>query len=608
MQRLEGSPFPPGPSFKDGGINLSVTSDEEVMLELIEPEMLKLKMHRTGGVSHIWLPLQEIAYRFLVGNERLIDPYAPILTSGKRKYEPVGHFRNSAFDWKGIKSPSRPIEDLIIYEMHVGGYSGTSISKRAGTFLGILDNLDYLKSLGVNAIELMPIHEFNPHEVLIKSPETNKNLTNVWGYSTVGFFALHQNYYLKDPKNEFKELIRGLHEAGIEVILDVVYNHTAEGNEQGPVYHFKVFGKDTYYLTANGGYQNQTGCGNTIHAGHPVVIDLILDSLRYFVTEYHIDGFRFDLAASLNRDINGQIAIPSALIEKIALDPILKNTKLIAEPWDLESYQVGCFYPSSLRFSEWNGRYRDTVRSFIKGDPNAKNDFATRLGGSQDFYSQLGPSASINFITCHDGFTLNDLVSYNDKHNLANGEENRDGTNENISWNCGVEGETSDPAIKALRLRQMKNFFLALLVSRGVPMFYMGDEVAATKNGNNNTWSQETLNNFPWNQVKDSPLLPFVKKAIALRKDTPALRANTFFAEGDIVWHGPKPHAPTWDQDDRFLAYELPKEGLYIAFNASNTEKEVELPEGNWEAVLYSGENFVKGKMEPFSSCVLKRI
>lgn len=611
MQTLEGSPFPLGPSIKNDGINLSIVSDKEILLELIEPEPLKIKMARTGSISHIWIPLKEITYRYLVGKERVVDPYAPIIVTHGKKYEPVGRFSHSHFDWKGIKSPSRPIEELIIYEMLVSGYSKESLSKRAGTFLGILDNLEHLKSLGINAIELLPVHEFNPHEVLIKSPETKKKLTNVWGYSTVGFFALHQQYYLKDPINEFKEMVRGCHEAGIEVILDVVYNHTAEGNEKGPIYHFKILGNDTYYLTTNGGYQNQTGCGNTIHAGHPIVIDLIIDSLRYFVTEFHIDGFRFDLAASLNRDMGGQVNIPSALIEKIALDPVLKNTKMIAEPWDLESYQVGCFYPNAFRFSEWNGKYRDSVRSFIKGDPNAKNIFATRIGGSQDLYHQHGPAASINFITCHDGFTLNDLVSYNEKHNESNGEENRDGLNENISWNCGKEGPTDDPAINYLRLRQMKNFLLALFISRGIPMILMGDEVAATKNGNNNTWSREELNNFPWNKVNDSELLPYIKKVIALRKEFPIFSENKFFNNEDVIWHGFKPSTPTWDQDDRFIAYELPKEELYIAFNASNEEREVELPDGSWETVLYSG-NELKAdkviKVEPFSSFVLRRV
>ncbi|MFN4174425.1 MAG: hypothetical protein ACK4HV_04910, partial [Parachlamydiaceae bacterium] len=274
-------------------------------------------------------------------------------------------------------------------------------------------------------------------------------------------------------------------------------------------------------------------------------------------------------------------------------------------------YQVGCFYPNAFRFSEWNGKYRDTVRSFIKGDPFAKNIFATRIGGSQDLYHQLGPAASINFITCHDGFTLNDLVSYNEKHNESNGEENRDGINENISWNCGIEGPTDDQEINALRLKQMKNFFLALFISRGVPMMLMGDEVAATKNGNNNSWSQEPLNHFPWDKIAHSKLLPYVKKVIALRKAHPYFTQNKFFNHEDIIWHGLIPNSPAWDQDDRFIAFELPSEGLYIAFNASIEEKQVELPEGSFKVLLHSAKHLEANKIikvEPFSSFVLKRL
>lgn len=614
MKKESGVPFPLGPSRFNEGINFAIVSEKEPVLEILEPESLTVELEKTGNVYHIWLPLKKCVYRYKIGKEKLVDPYAPIIENTYKKYEPIGKFDPVAFDWEGIKSPQIPLNQLIIYEMHVKGFTmdKTSSVKHKGKFLGVIEKLDYLKDLGINAIELMPVHEFNENEVLIKSPQTGKKLTNFWGYSTVGFFALHRNYIAENPLNDLKNLVKESHKRGIEVILDVVYNHTAEGNEKGPIFNFKILGTDIYYMTEEGNkFQNHTGCGNTINSSHPIVIQYILDSLRYFVTEFHIDGFRFDLAASLNRALGGEVSIPSALVEAIARDPVLANTKMIAEAWDLGSYQVGGFYPSFLRYSDWNGKYRDTTRSYIKGDPGAKNDFATRLGGSQDLYHYLKPSASINFVTCHDGFTLYDLVSYNQKHNEANGEDNRDGLNENVSWNCGAEGPTDNPEIEELRLRQMKNFFTALLVSRGIPMIYMGDEVAHTKKGNNNTWCQDNeLNAFPWYKIEKSPLLPYVKKLIELRKRKPSLIEDNFFIPEDIAWHGLKANDPKWDEDDRFIALEFPKDNLYIAFNASANTIQVELPDGYAKLYLYSGENVKMDKtitMEPFSSIIVER-
>lgn len=610
MQTKPGSTSPLGPSFRDNGINIALFSKEEPTLEIIEPEQFKTKMYRTGDIWHVWLPCTEISYRFIINNLNLIDPYSPIIYSDSESYDPISKFSPAPFDWEDDTPPNIPLKDLIIYEMHPRGFTEDPSSDvlNRGTLKGIIEKLPYLKKLGINAIELMPIHEFNEHEVLIKSPKSGELLVNYWGYSSVSFFALSKSY-AKHP-NDLKELVKACHKEGIEVILDVVYNHTAEGNKLGPTHHFKAYGLDIYYLLdQTGDFQNPTGCGNAIKSSHPIVIKLILDSLHYFVTEYHIDGFRFDLASTFNRDQLGNPVATGILVEMIANDPVLASTKLIAEPWDISHYQVGSFHPSN-RFSEWNGRYRDTVRSFIRGDTQAKTDFATRISGSQDLYGKYKPTKSINFLTSHDGFSLRDLVTYTQKRNFDNGENNQDGTNDNISSNYGVEGETDDPEINKIRLRQMKNFMMAHLLSRGVPMLTMGDEVAHTKKGNNNTWCQDNeLNWFPWNQVDTSPLLPFVIDLIKVRKKYPSLREDKFLTPEDISWHGLKANNPAWNQGDLFLAYELKKDRLYIAFNASNEKREVELPEGRWEVVLYTGDKIEMGpilKMEPYTSVLLK--
>ena len=382
-------------------------------------------------------------------------------------------------------------------------------------------------------------------------------------------------------------MVKALHSNGIEIILDVVFNHTAEGDERGPVMSFKGLGNSCYYLLdKNGQYHNFSGCGNSLNANHPIVHEFIIDVLRYWVTEMHVDGFRFDLASALTRDINGEPQMMAPLIQAITHDPILSHVKLISEPWDCGGlYQVGTFAPETLRWSEWNGKYRDSIRQFIKGTPYTQNIFSMRICGSEDLYHPRNPCSSINFITSHDGFSLADLVSYNTKHNLANGEDNRDGSNDNDSWNCGVEGETSDPIILQLRDRQMKNFHLALMISQGVPMLAMGDEYAHTKLGNNNTWCQDNeLNWFLWDQItQHAAFHRFYKLAIQFRKDRPYLRRTSFLTDKDIFWHGMQPYNLNWHRETPFVAFTLidhdHKKNLYVAFNSSNDHCKIQFPE-----------------------------
>jgi glycogen debranching enzyme GlgX len=397
--------------------------------------------------------------------------------------------------------------------------------------------------------------------------------------------------------NEFKLLVKALHQNGIKVILDVVFNHTNEGDITGPVTSFKGIDPKIYYiLDSEGKLLNFTGCGNTFNCNHPVTQKLIIDTLRYWVLEMHVDGFRFDLASIFLRDTYGNPMPTTPIIEAISKDPILSNKILIAEPWDAVGlYQVGHFYKNN-RWSEWNGRYRDTVRRFIKGTLNNKGKFATRLSGSQDLYGNKGPSTSINFITAHDGFSLCDLVSYNDKHNLANGEYNRDGQNENDSWNCGVEGETDDTSILTLRERQMKNFHLTLLLSQGIPMLNMGDEYGHTKRGNNNTWCQDNaLNWFLWNKINENGSFHrFYKQMIFFRKEYPSLRLGRFLTEEDIKWYGSNGQTTVWDQESQFLAFilndSIAKKRIYCAWNAQNTSLQVEIPSSSskWSLVAYT--------------------
>ena len=513
----------------------------------------------------------------------LSDPYAKAL-SGRdiwgvppdwnAAYQNRARLVFDDFDWGSDTPLEIPIEDLVIYEMHVRGFTRHSTSgvKFPGTFAGMRQKIPYLKELGVNVVELLPIYEFDEWEGSHPNPETGQMLMNYWGYSTIGFFAPKAGYAATGKMgmqvDELKALVKELHRNGIEVMLDVVFNHTAEGNEHGPYISFKGLDNQTYYmLTPEGYYFNFSGTGNTLNCNNPVVRNMVLDCLRYWAAEYHIDGFRFDLAAILGRDSIGRPLSNPPLLETLAFDPILAKCKLIAEAWDAGGlYQVGSF-PAYGRWAEWNGKYRDDLRKFLKGEPGRVGAMGQRLQGSPDLYSSRGPTASINFITAHDGFTLMDMVSYNDKHNEANGEGNRDGSNDNDSWNCGWEGPTDDPGINALRRRQIKNALAMLMVSQGVPMIVMGDEVGRTQLGNNNTYCQDNdLNWLDWTLVeKNADLFRFFKNCIAFRHKHPLLRNRYFFSNRDYVgsgytdisWHGTEAWHPDWSDSSRTLAFML---------------------------------------------------
>lgn len=540
------------------------------------------------------------SYRVNGDPHLLLDPHAKaVYTSNiwgdlhRPVYFPVGTiFTESTFDWENVRAPQIPLNDLIIYEMHVRGFTcdETSDLRHPGSFLGVIEKIPYLLDLGVNAVELLPIFEFNELEYKKMHPFFDlERLYNYWGYSTVNFFSPMQRYAsgkeASDPIHEFKMMVRELHRAGIEVILDVVYNHTSEGNKRGPIQSYKGLDNSGYYLLGDeGDYLNYSGCGNTFNCNKAISTQLIVDSLRFWASEMHVDGFRFDLASIFYRGEQGEVLSNPPILEEINKDPVLANVKLIAEPWDAAGlYQVGSFLPKDERWSEWNDQYRDRVRRFIKGT-GRKDDFATSICGSQDVYWNKSPCRSINFITAHDGFSLADLVSYNHKHNLANGEDNRDGHNNNESWNCGVEGPTDDRRVIQLRARQMRNFCLALMISRGIPMFLMGDEYGHTRHGNNNTWCQDNeLNWFLWDEWKrNQDFYRFCKLLIAFRKKYPILRKDRFYEEDEITWHGLKLGNPYWDDNEKqFLAFSLhgsTDEELYIAFNAGKEPVEVELP------------------------------
>jgi isoamylase len=619
-----GFPQPLGLSYREGGLNFALFSSSAIMVtlcllnrqtkELISSFPLDPRLNKTGQIWHIQLHSvsADLCYGYQIDEAPtlLLDPYAREVTSpiawGARQsphknpeeaYRPLGAlFVEEPFDWQGVLPPRHRVEDLVIYEMHVRGFTCHPSSGVAypGTFLGVVEKIPELVKLGVNAVELLPLQEFDEQEVKLSHPLTHQLLKNFWGYSTTNFFAPMNRYASQEQPGaatrEFKTLVRELHRHGIELILDIVFNHTAEGNREGPILSYKALDKPVYYLLdPDGDYSNYSGCGNTLNANHPVVRRLILDSLHYWALEMRVDGFRFDLASALTRGRRGQPLDPAPLIEMISDDPLLASCKLIAEPWDAAGlYQVGHFWPSSKRWSEWNGKYRDSIRRFIKGSPGVKGEFVTRLCGSEDLYYNRSPSCSINFVTVHDGFTLSDLVSYNDKHNLANGEQNRDGTSQNDSWNCGEEGVTEKETIMLLRERQMRNFHLALMVSQGVPLLLMGDEYGHTKEGNNNSWCQDNeLNYFLWDKLaENSAFYRYYSQLIQFRKQHALLRRSRFLTLDDVEWHGLKPRHPDWGSQNplsnRFIAFTLfdkkEQHDLYIAFNAQEKAVELEIP------------------------------
>ncbi len=502
------------------------------------------------------------------GRARLIDPYAKAL-AGRFLPSDDGIIRppkcvviDDYFDWEGDRHLKRELSESVIYEMHVRGFtrSKTSKVKHPGTYLGVIEKIPYLKSLGVTAVELMPVHEFPILDVTGKRPER----PNYWGYDPMAFFAPHRGYAYGDQPGcqvlEFKQMVKALHQAGIEVILDVVFNHTCEGNELGPVLSFKGLENRVYYMLENGGsrFANYSGCGNTINGNHPIVREMIFHCLRHWVHNYHVDGFRFDLASILSRNQRGELMPNPPLIEAIAEDPMLADTKIIAEAWDAAgAYQVGSF-SSHSRWAEWNGRYRDDMRQFWRGDGGLVGAFATRLAGSSDLYEHAGraPYNSINFITAHDGFTLNDLVTYKHKHNEANGEGNRDGDNNNNSDNYGVEGPTRRRLVNVIRQRQIKNMMATLLLSQGVPMVLMGDECRRTQRGNNNAYCQDNeISWFDWRLVrKHADLVRFFRTLVAFRRRCVTVRREHFLTGTpsgphqlpDAAWFAPEGGSVDW--------------------------------------------------------------
>jgi glycogen operon protein len=535
----------------------------------------------------------------------LLDPAATAVSDGAswgRSVEPEirrsarrSVFFRRSFDWREDLPPLTPLEDSVIYELHVRGFTchPSSIVARPGTFAGIIEKIPYLKWLGVTAVELLPIHEFDECDCPFTNPRTGERLRNFWGYNSIAFAAPKAAYASSGHEhgqvNEFREMVRAFHDAGIEVILDVVFNHTGEGDDRGRAYSFRGLDNELYYMLGPGGtYLNFSGCGNTVNCNHPVVRHLLMTCLRFWVADMHVDGLRFDLASVMGRDYRGHVLVEPPVVELIAEDSVLADTKLIAEPWDAAGlYQVGRF-PYGRRWSEWNGRYRDDVRRFWRGESGAAGALATRMCGSADLYEASGrrPAHSINFVTCHDGFTLRDLVSYNHKHNEANGENNRDGTDDNLSWNCGVEGPTDDPDVNALRRRQAKNLMATLLLSQGVPMILAGDEFLRTQQGNNNAWCQDNeLSWVDWTLAsKNADFLRFVREMIQLRRQHPALRRPRFFRgpgptgdqEPDVIWHGVEPGRPDFSPMSRTLAFALdgsqtgrePDQDIYVACNS----------------------------------------
>ncbi len=637
-----GSPLPFGAQETGSGVNFAIFSRhaQHVRLEFFDDPAdsvparfidLDPLLNRTGDVWHVWVagvcPGQFYGYRMdgpydppaghrFNFHRLLLDPFASAISqvpewdwASARGYDPMAPmspsqqdnagsmpkciFVQDSFDWDGDQPPRHSWSKTIIYEVHVRGFTihPQSGVDHPGTYRGLMAKIPYLKTLGITAVELMPVQEFSDAAMASCNPLTNQPLRNFWGYDPVVFLAPKASYSssggLGHQKLEFKEMVQAFHRADIEVILDVVFNHTAEGNELGPTLSFRGIDNTIFYTldTDKRYYRNYTGTGNTINANHPVMRDHILAALRYWVVEMHVDGFRFDLASVLGRDQSGNLLANAPLLERIAEDPILREVKIIAEAWDAAgAYQVGSF--SERRWSEWNGRYRDDVRQFWRGDPGLLGLFASRISGSADIYTKSGkgPESSINFITSHDGFTLADLVSYCTKHNLANGENNRDGADSNFSDNYGVEGETTDPEITLIRTRQIKNFLLTLLISRGVPMLLGGDEFCRTQGGNNNAYCQDNETSWlDWRLLRRHlEIFRFTQGLIAFRLAHPVLRRETFYTEAEIQWFSPQGSLPPWgDPSANQLGCVIREQGeaaLCLMFNASSQPRDFQLP------------------------------
>jgi isoamylase len=659
LQIAPGSPYLFGATMNHEGCNFALFSKHATAVMLLffdrtdsdtPTHILPLDpcMNKTGDVWHIFVHgvKEGQLYGYVVdgpynpakghrfnNTKLLLDPYAKAVAGNyhwddpaayeyvfgssptslsrntQRNYGKVGKsvvVAPSDFDWEGDKPLNIPLKDTIIYEMHVRAFTKDPSSgvKYPGTYRGVIEKIPYLKDLGITTIELLPVHGFNHLENFRTNPKTGERLYNFWGYSTLAFFAPDEWYSTNQDGlqavREFKEMIKALHQEGIEVILDVVYNHTAEGDQYGPIPCFKGLDNSIYYmLDTEGRYLNYSGCGNTLNCNHPVVKRLITDSLRYWVVDMHVDGFRFDLAAILGRDQDGNWVPNYSILGEISHDPILSNTKLIAEGWDAAGlYKVGGFPPG---WAEWNAAFRDVVRTFFRADLETAGELSKRIAGSEDLFhlKQHKQYHSINFITAHDGFTLNDLVSYNQKHNEENAENNRDGSNYNFSWNCGVEGETNDPNILKLRDRQMKNMFSILMISLGTPMMLSGDEMKFSKRGNNNTYCHDNaLNWLNWKLLqKHRKYFEFCKYLIHFRRNHPALQREEFFkgidqSQNDILdisWHGVEVGKPDWGKDSHSLAFMIDgsikdtgadkdDNNIYVAINAYWEDLNFQLP------------------------------
>ena len=648
---LPGESFPLGATVYPDGVNFCIFSQNATAIELLlfnnaeaakPTHVIRLDptRNKTYYYWHAFIPNlkagQIYAYRAFGEysppegqrfdrTKILLDPYAKAIVGQEFYDRTAASVRGnncakalkgvvvdpSIYDWEGDRHPRIPYASTVIYEMHVGGFtrnpnSGVSSAKR-GTYAGLIEKIPYLQELGITSVELLPVHQFDPQDV-------RPGLKNYWGYSTIGFFAPHRGYSSQrdplGPVDEFRDLVKALHKANIEVILDVVFNHTAEGNENGPTLSFRGLDNETYYILEDDRalYKNYSGCGNTFKGNHPVVARLIVDSLRYWVSQMHVDGFRFDLASIFSRDVYGEPIEDAGALKILSIiesDPVLAGSKLIAEAWDAAGlYEVGKFVDGADWFSEWNGPFRDDVRRFVKSDRGAVNNLAARILASPDIYLRLDTDINrcINFVTCHDGFTLSDLVSYNHKHNEANNENSRDGANDNYSWNCGVEGETDDPQVQQLRWQQIKNFLTVLFISQGTPMLLMGDEIRHTQFGNNNAYCQDNeLSWFDWSLVdKHSDLLRFVKKLIRLKQELNIfsekqfLQVNKVGSKPYIIWHGQRLQQPDWSEDSHTIAFSLhhpySEEHLHVILNAYWEPLEFELPSlllGNsWHRII----------------------
>jgi len=637
-----GYPLPLGVHLHDDGALFAIFSRNATAVSLLlfasagdlapyQTIELDPMYNRTGDIWHVWVEGvsagQPYAYRVdgpyspheghrFNSHKLVLDPYATALSrypawdflkaKGYDVTSPLGALSLSTtddgdsvprcivtgnrFDWQDDVPPRTSWSDTVIYETHVKGFTihPSSGVKYPGTFEGVIEKIPYLKELGITAVELLPIQEFNEREINTANPLTGQSLVNYWGYSTVSFFAPKAAYAGDGIGGgqvaKFKEMVRELHRAGIEVIIDVVFNHTAEGNETGPTISFRSLDNTIYYMLEKdrSQYQNYSGCGNTVNCNHPIVRQFIIDCLTYWVVKMRVDGFRFDLASVMGRDEDGEIMRNPPLLDEIAENPLLREVKLIAEAWDAAgAYQVGSF--PGHRWSEWNGKYRDDVRLFWRGDPGMVGLFASRISGSADIYQKAGkePLNSINFVTCHDGFTLRDLVSYNEKHNEANGEEGRDGTNENYSYNYGVEGPSDDPEIERTRTRQTKNFIATLFISRGVPLFLGGDEFGKTQKGNNNAFCQDNETSwYDWRLLRENEeIFRFTREMISFRKRNRVLQELKFYVDADITWRDPEGGQPDWDHGSRSLAAVIHGDReLFVMFHADFDEKDFLLP------------------------------